>query len=382
MHWEARQPMRTTRKQPIVAGKKAVQDKIPGINRVVAKLANGSEAVYYYHRATGTKLPGAYGSKEFLDALAAARDGSPKHTDGTLAGLIRSFEGTAKWRKLADSTKKEYRRVFKFWDGKFGTLPIKAVASKAFRQDVLEWHDAFSADKPREADNRVTILARVLSWAASDRSLTANVLDSFDRAYSSDRSELIWLPEHIDAFLEKADSEMQLALILALHTGQRQADIRRMAWSNYDGQRITVRQGKSRRDGKPGRLIIIRCTAALKATLDGMERRGALILTTKTGRAFQKRYFARKWEATATAAGIVGLHFHDLRGTTVTMLFEAGCNVAEAAAITGHTLKTAEAILDKYLSRTGSLAETAILKFENRMNTEHAKRAAKRPLME
>lgn len=374
--------MKTTPKPPIVAGKKAVQDKIPGINRVVATLAGGQEAVYYYHRATGTKLPGAYGSKEFLDALAAARDGAPKRTDGTLAGLIRAFEGTAKWRKLAESTKKEYRRIFKFWDGKFGTVPIKAVAAKAFRQDVLEWHDEFSATKPREADNRVTILARVLSWAAADRDLAANVLDGFDRAYSSDRSEMIWLPEHIEAFIEKADAEMQLALMLALHTGQRQADIRRMAWSNYDGTRIAIRQGKTSRDGKPGRLVVIPCTKALKAALDGMERRGALILTTKTGRAFQKRYLARKWEDTAAAAGIENLHFHDLRGTTVTMLFESDCNVGQAAAITGHTLKTAQSILDKYLARTGFLAEAAIIKFENRMNTEHAKRAAKRSVVE
>ena len=73
----------TTRKTHIVAGKKAVQDRIPGINRVTATLANGREAVYFYHRATGTKLPGAYGSDEFLKALADAKAGAAKrHTAG------------------------------------------------------------------------------------------------------------------------------------------------------------------------------------------------------------------------------------------------------------------------------------------------------------
>lgn len=370
--------MTTTRKTPIVAGKKAVLDRIPGINRVVAKLAGGREAIYYYHRATGVKLPGEYGSKEFLAALAAARDGAPRKTDGTLAGLIRAFEGTGKWRKLADSTKLEYRRVFKFWDGKFGTVPIRAVESKAFRQDVLEWHDEFSATKPREADNRVTILARVLSWAAADRSLKVNVLDTFDRAYHGGaRAEMIWLPEHVEAFLSVASAEMQLAMMLALHTGQRQADIRKMAWGNYDGERIVIRQGKSARDGRPGRLVTIPCTRALKGTLDALPRRGALILTTPTGRAYQKRYFGEHWEAACIAAGIADLHFHDLRGTTITMLFEAGCNVAEAAAITGHTLRGAQDILDRYLARTSRLAEAAILKLENRMNTERAKGPAK-----
>lgn len=362
----------TTRKPLIVAGKKAVQDKIPGINRVTAKLAGGREAVYYYHRATGTKLPGAYGSAEFLEALTAAKSGAARQkTAGTLAGLIRSFEGTAKWRKLAESTKKEYTRVFKFWDGKFGTLPMAAIAAKGFREDVLEWHDEFSADKPREADNRVTVLARVLSWAAKDRSLKANVLEGFDRAYSSDRADKVWLPEHLDAFLALANAEMQLAALLALHTGQRQGDIRRMAWTNYDGEKITLRQGKT------GRLVMIPCTAALKATLDALPRRGALILTTKTGLVFKPEYLKRQFRDVRDRAKLGDLHFHDLRGTAVTMLFEAGCNVAEVASITGHTLKTAQSILDKYLARTGTLARSAIIKLEHRMETERAKRAAK-----
>jgi len=71
------------------------------------------------------------------------------------------------------------------------------------------------------------------------------------------------------------------------------------------------------------------------------------------------------------------LRFHDLRSTAVTMLFEAGCNVAEVAAITGHTLKTAQSILDTYLARTGALARSAIVKLEHRMKTEPAKGAAK-----
>jgi hypothetical protein len=181
----------TTRKTPIVAGKKAVQDRIPGINRVTAKLAGGREAVYYYHRATGTKLPGAYGSREFLDALAAARAGTPKRTDGTLAGLIRAFEGTAKWRKLAESTRKEYTRVFKFWDEKFGTVPVKAVEARGFREDVLEWHDRFSADKPREADNRVTGNPDLLTLAAHVRA-TFGAEQALHKALGKFRIRLEW----------------------------------------------------------------------------------------------------------------------------------------------------------------------------------------------
>lgn len=347
-------------------------DRIRGVNKVAAKLAGGRTATYYYHRASGARLAGKPGSPEFIAALAAAQEKAPDRSPGTLSGLIRKFEGTAKWRKLRESTQKEYRRIFKFWDAKFGSVPNKALEAKLFRQKVLEWHDEFSAEKPREADNRVTILARVLSWGAKDGPLAVNVLDGFERAYESDRSDKIWLPEHIEAFLGSAGPEMQLAMALALHTGQRQADIRRMAWTNYDGERIQIRQGKGRR------LVTIPCTRALKTTLDGLKRRGTLILTTTTGGAFKARWFGRKWDDAFKASGITeDLHFHDIRGTTVTMLFEAGCTVAEAASITGHTLRTAQEILDRYLSRTSALADNAIVKFENRMEQERAKRSAK-----
>jgi integrase len=349
-----------------------------GINIVRARLASGEFKTYYYHRASGKRLAGKPGSREFLASFAVAEQSSRQRHAGTLSGLIRDFEATKQWRRLAESTKVEYKRVFRFWDHEYGTCPYRALEDKGFRADVIKWHDKFSEDKPREADNRVTILARVLSWAAKDGPLKANVLDGFERAYASDRSEIIWLPEQVDAFLAVASPEMQLAMALALHTGQRQGDIRRLAWSTYDGTSISLRQGKASRLGKAAPVTRVPCTKALKVTLDSAPRRAAVILTTKTGRAYQKRYFAEQWEETCKAAGITDLHFHDIRGTTVTMLFRAGCNIGEIVAITGHSLRRAQEILDKYLARTSQLAESAIAKFENVLETDFAKRTAKR----
>jgi hypothetical protein len=354
-----------------------MQLKAKGINVVRARLASGEVKTYYYHRATGIPLKGPPGSAEFLASYAEAQQSNKQRTAGTLAGLIREFESTKQWRRLAEGTKLEYRRVFKFWDGKYGTCPYRALEDKAFRADVIKWHDEFSELKPREADNRVAILAGVLSWAAKDGPLKLNVLDGFERAYFTDRSEIIWLPEHVEAFMKVASAEMQFAMVLALHTGQRQADI--LPWSAYDGATITLRQGKARRLGRVAPLVRIPCTKALKTTLDAAERRATVILATKTGLAFKKRYFAQQWEEICKEAGLIalGLHFHDIRGTTVTMLAEAGCKLPEIVSITGHSLRRAQDILEKYLSRTSKLAESAIAKFENVIETDFAKRPAK-----
>lgn len=72
------------------------------------------------------------------------------------------------------------------------------------------------------------------------------------------------------------------------------------------------------------------------------------------------------------------MHFHDLRGMTVTILAEADCTVPEIVSITGHSLRTTQPILDQYLARTSKLAANAIAKFENVVETDSANRAANR----
>jgi integrase len=219
-----------------------------------------------------------------------------------------------------------------------------------------------------------TTMSKHVQWAEERGVLVANHLKDFRRLYHSDRSDLIWMPEHINDFMKVAPIELQRALILALHTGQRQGDLLRLPWSAYDGSAITLRQSKSRKRGKQGRLVVIPCTKALRRMLDKLPHASTQILTAERGRPWRPYSFRHAWKESADAFGIIGLHFHDLRGTAVTMLSEAGCTSQEIAAITGHSLQSVEAILEKFLTRTRHLAEAAIVKFENTQRTKFANR--------
>ena len=75
-----------------------------------------------------------------------------------------------------------------------------------------------------------------------------------------------------------------------------------------------------------------------------------------------------------TRPDVAELHFHDTRGTAITMLAEAGATVPEIAAITGHSYRSITSILEKYLPRTKHLAEMAIAKLENSGRTDFANR--------
>jgi len=184
------------------------------------------------------------------------------------------------------------------------------------------------------------------------------------------------LPEHIAVTQRVASPEFWPLFLGAVFTGLRQGDLRKLPWSAYDGEAITWRITK-RRKGDAGVKVTIPCTTALRSLLDSLARHGPLIFTTATGRAWQKRYVARHFEiARAKAAEalpeVAALHFHDTRGTAITMLAEAGCSVPEIAAITGHSYRSVNSILEKYLPRTRHLAEIAKAKLENSGRTNFA----------
>lgn len=343
--------------------------KIRGINKVKKHLADGSVRLYYYHRATGRALNGEPGSVEFLsDYVAAEKTLTDRHA-GTFNRLVRDYTLSPEFAKLAASTRSEYRRMLTKAEAKFGKLPIAALDDPRVRQDFMTWRGAVSRESgDREADNRLSVISSMLSWAKENGRILHNHVAGFRRLHKVDRSELIWLPSHIEAFMNVAPLELQRALILALHTGQRQADLLSLSWNNYDGTTISLRQGKTKRR------VDIPCTAALRRMLDGVDRDTNLVLTTRTKLPWKARYFKAQWEAASKAAGVGDLHFHDLRGTAITMLAEARCSTPQIAAITGHSLKTVTTILDKYLARTRTLAEEAVALFENAKSTEFANR--------
>lgn len=343
--------------------------KLKGVNRVRKRLADGTIRTYHYHRATGERLEGKPGSREFVASYSKAENAIKDRQKGTFNGLIRAYTGSVEFAELAGSTQSEYKRMLTKAEPQFGSMPVSALNDPRVKDDLLGWRDDVVRESgKREGDNRLAIISAMLSWAVSRGKLTANHILGFKRLYSSDRSDIIWLEEHVTAFMAVASVELQRALILALHTGQRQGDLLRAAWTNYDGKALRVRQSKG------NVLVTIPCTKALCAMLDNMPKAASIILTSATGKPWKKRYFSDQWKDACDRAGLTDLHFHDLRGTAVTMLAEARCTVPEIAAITGHSLKTVNTIMEKYLSRTRALAEAAIEKFENAPATNFANR--------
>ena len=106
---------------------------------------------------------------------------------------------------------------------------------------------------------------------------------------------------------------------------------------------------------------------ATKQLLSRTDPRSSMILTTMRGKPWTSDGFRSSWSKACDKAGIIGLTFHDLRGSAVVRLALADATVPQIATFTGHSLRDVEGILDAhYLGRDVELAEIAVMKLETR----------------
>lgn len=333
--------------------------RLKGLNRVTKRLADRSRVTYYYAWKGGPRLPGKPGDPEFAAAHAEAHAARMAKPDGVLQPVLDAYLASPKFTDLAPRTRKDYLKHVRKIEAEYSDFPVAALSDRATRGEFLHWRDRLAKASRRQADYTYSVLALILAWAYDRGMVPGNPCERPGRVYRSERIDNIWTADDEAAFLKSAPAHIGLAFMLALWTGQRQGDLLRLPWSAYDGRAIRLRQGKTKAH------VVIPVGEPLRAKLDATPKKAVTILSTTTGTAWTEGGFRASWRTACKAAGVEGLTFHDLRGTAVTRLAVAGCEVPEIAAITGHRLNKVAAILDShYLSRDSALGVAAIRKLE------------------
>ena len=235
-----------------------------------------------------------------------------KPPTGILFSLLRQYQDSQDFRGLADSTRRSYVPLIGRIERDFGDFPLSALSDPRTRGVFMAWRDKIAvASGRRQADYAWTVLARVLSWSCNRGLISTNPCERGGRLYRSGRSDSIWSEDDEATFLRLAPSHLHLPLLLALWTGQRQGDLLRLPWSAYDGKRIRLRQGKG------GARVTVPVGAPLKVALDAAPKRSTIILTNRDGAPWTSDGFRASWGKACKRVGVVGLTFHDLRGTAV-----------------------------------------------------------------
>jgi integrase len=208
--------------------------------------------------------------------------------------IIARYKTSPEFTGLAQSTRRAYVAYIKLIEDEFGDLPVAALADRRVRGEFKNWRDKFG-NTPRKADFAWTVLARILSFAKDRGIIAVNPCERGGRLYYGNRRDRIWSEEDIASLLSIAPKGMQLALMLAIWTGQRQGDLLRLPWSAYDGTHIRFQQSKARRR------IAMPAGAPLKALLDLTERRGPVILTNTMGCPWTADGFRSSWASCQVA---------------------------------------------------------------------------------
>ena len=273
--------------------------------------------------------------------------------------MIDAYLVSPKFSDLAPRTRKDYRKHVRKIEAEYSDFPIAALCDRAARGEFLGWRDKLAAASRRQANYTYSVLALILAWSFDRGMVSGNPCERPGRVYCSERIGNTWAADDEAAFLKSAPDHIGLAFMLALWTGQRQSDLLRLPWSAFGGQTIRLRQGKTKAH------VVIPVGGPLNTMLDATPKKAVTILSTTRNTAWTEGGFRASWRTACKAAGVDGLTFHDLRGTAVTRLAVAQCEVPEIAANNGHRLNKVAAILDShYLSRDSALGVTAIRKLE------------------
>ncbi|MDH4384696.1 MAG: tyrosine-type recombinase/integrase [Caulobacter sp.] len=325
--------------------------QLKGLNSLTKTLADGRRVTYWYAWKGGPRLPGRPGSKDFMAAYMAALTDRKMPKASTLAALALRYKASPEFTKNALSTKAEWSRwLDRINDDEIGQLTFRALDDRRVKADLLEWRDQW-ADRPRSADYAMQVLSRVLSWAVSRGELAYNHAAGAEQLSGGNRSDQIWTPAEVDAYVAEAKSpEVGFIVRLACLTGLRREDLTSLAWGHV-GEVAIVKPTNKSRGRKIARIPILAETRALLDEIKTQQvRRHAELCTAaaKKGRQSPPNCLTvlsstrgKPWSVdglehqvidTKGRAG-VKKRLHDARGTFATRLRKAGLTAPQIASV-------------------------------------------------
>lgn len=286
----------------------------------------------------------------FWDSYAAFMAGRTKRaaTEYTVAKLVNDYLLSADFKKKAKASQEAYTYSAIKVEKTIGKFPVNHVEHSHIKAvlDVEGWGAA-----TRNA--YVGFIGTIYSWGRREGKCRIKPAEDFKREKGGEHAP--WPENVLEAALKADDALVRLATHLLYFTGQRIGDVLRMTWNDIHAGTVTVRQQKT------GKTVHVPLAADLAAELDRTQRTGVTIMglpATHSGSAKVRR--ALQAFAEPYGADVVT---HGLRKNAVNALLEAGCTIAEVAAITGQSFTLVEHYARQMNTR--KLGQTAIGKLED-----------------
>jgi integrase len=310
--------------------------KLPGANRILRRPAAGGFLIQWYGwRGKGAPVLGSFSGPTMQAALLAERRGAGQlaraYADArerseaveTLADLVRAFQVSPDFLKLAASTQELWSYVFRdvCADDAISDLEVSDLEAKGARRVLLAWRDGMKAT-PRKADYSLGALSRVLNWAVDREYISKNPVAGAAKIYKSNRAKVTVKEPALNKILDGGRPDFREAVEFIRLSGFRRSDAVAVTWEAVDeaaGRIVWLTE-------KSGRTVeqVAELTPPLRALLASIERRGATILTQQSGKPWKPRALTKAFGRARARAGYTPdmgksrPHLHDLRGTLAT----------------------------------------------------------------
>lgn len=286
--------------------------------------------VYFQRRGWDShKFQGAPHTPEFAAEYALILRGAPPVAPGgrSFTALVRSYQRSDKWKRLAPRTKADYDKVLAWVEAKLGPLPVE----KMQRKDVIRARDA-NAKTVRFANYIVQVLRILFEYSIDIGWRRDNPAKEVGGLKSAGPERQPWTADLIAAYRAAAPMGTRQRLIfeVCLGTGQRIGDALRMRWDDLHNGGVNVRQNKT------GVKLWIPITSDLRAALDATKRVGLTICAQPNGKPTSYRGAADLVFSVREKIGAKAYDNHALRYTAAAELAAVGCTDEQIAAITGH----------------------------------------------
>ena len=281
--------------------------------------------------------------KAALERLNADKKEPEKRTIrvGTLGWLVAEYEQSFEFMKMAPRERRVRRLILegclneptkpgaKFF---FGDCPIDQFAA-----DHVRLMRDRKKDKPGAANNRVSALSVVLSWACEERGkwVKTNVVAAVKELKYQQKTFHTWTREEFQQFEARhpIGSKGRLSMAILAYTGMRRSDAVQLGPQHIkDGWVTFVPQKTSSTTGKTLRLPVL---DVLKDVLSASPLGEKAFLETSRGKPFTSNGFGNWFRDRCDEAGLSQCTAHGLRRAAATFAAENGATIPQFMAIFG-----------------------------------------------
>jgi integrase len=329
---------------------------------------NGREYWYWQRRGFPLKrLPDDIAKRLFeaerFNAWADAQSArKARQADDSVSRLVSNYEETDRYRDLAEGTRTYYDRKIRDIIRVWGDLPVSFLTRKA----VVDFVESYAT--PGERKKAAAVLYNLFDLAIYRGWTDANLAKGL-RLKTPPRRNEVWSQDDCDAFLRQcremgwpAWQSQRVALYFTLlrFTAQRPGDVAAMTWGQYSGGIVKLRQQKTKK------LVDVPCHRDLRAVLDEQDRTTIHMLARPDGCPLPYHRLQALEAEVRREAGLGALQMRDLRRTAMVRMGEAGAEIHQIAAVSGHSIETTKQILETYLPRTVEMGKAAIARWESK----------------